>query len=84
MDLLQTMKAFKMAGQQVTQIRNMMNVVMNSGNPQAMLNQLAMSNPKIKDAMDYIKKYNGDGEKAFYAYAKETNQNPEETLKQLL
>lgn len=84
MDLLQTMKAFRTAGQQVSQIRNMMNLVKNSGNPQAMLNQMAMSNPQVKEAMDYINKYNGDGEKAFYALAKEKNQNPEEILKQLL
>lgn len=84
MDLLQTMKAFRTAGQQVTQIRNMMNLVRNSGNPQAMLNQMAMSNPQIKDAMDLIGKYDGDGKRAFYALAKEKNQNPEEILKQLL
>lgn len=84
MDLLQTMKAFRTAGQQVSQIRSMMNLVKNSGNPQAMLSQMAMSNPQVKEAMDYISKYNGDGEKAFYALAKEKNQNPEEILKQLL
>lgn len=84
MDLLQTMKAFQAANQQMAQIKNMMNIVKNAGNPQTMISQLAMSNPQVKEAMDYIEKSGGDGQKAFYALAKEKGVNPEDILKQLM
>jgi hypothetical protein len=78
------MKAFQAANQQMAQIKNMMNIVKNAGNPQTMISQLAMSNPQVKEAMDYIEKSGGDGQKAFYALAKEKGVNPEDILKQLM
>ena len=84
MDLLQTMKAFQAANQQMVRIKSLMAVINNAGNPQEMIRQMAMSNPDIKNAMDYIEKNGGDGQKAFYALAKEKGVNPEDILKQLM
>lgn len=83
MDLLQTMKAFQAANQQMVRIKSLMAVINNAGNPQEMIRQMAMSNPDIKNAMDYIEKNGGDGQKAFYTLAKEKGVNPEDILKQL-
>ena len=41
------------------QIKQMMNMVNMAGNPQAMLNQLIMSNPQMKQAMEIVKQYGG-------------------------
>ena len=64
-------------------LRNMMNSVMNAGNPQAMLMNMAQSNPNIKQAMDFINQSGGDPQKAFYALAEQKGVNPEDILSQL-
>ena len=40
--------------------RQMMNMVRSAQNPQLVLNQLAMSNPQLKQAMDIVSQYGGD------------------------
>ena len=53
------------------QIKQMMNTVKMSQNPQMVLNQLAMRNPMLKEAMDVIKQHGGDVNKALMAKANE-------------
>lgn len=67
----------------LNQIRNMMNTVKSAGNPQAMLMNMAQSNPRIKQAMDVINQSGGDPQKAFYALAEQKGVNPEDILSQL-
>ena len=55
---------------------NMMNMVRSSGNPNAMLNQLAQSNPQLKQAMDFARQ-------AFYQMARQRGIDPEVILSQL-
>ena len=64
-------------------LKNMMNTVRNAGNPQAMLMNMAQSNPNIKQAMDFINQSGGDPQKAFYALAEQKGVNPEDILSQL-
>lgn len=84
MNILQTMQAFQAAGQQVNQIKQMMNLIKSSRNPQVVLNQMVMSNPQLKQAMDYVQNNGGDAKKAFYTLAKEKGVNPDDILKQLM
>ena len=59
-----------------------MNLVQNSQNPQAMFNNLMLSNKDIQDAMNTIKQYGGDGQKAFYEAAKQKGLDPYAASKQ--
>ena len=47
------------------------------GNPQAMLNQMVMNNPKVNEI---LKANDNDVQKAFYSVAKENGIDPEELL----
>ena len=40
-------------------------------NPQAMLNQMMMSNPKLKEVMDIVNQYGGDPNKALEEVSKQ-------------
>ena len=62
------------------QIRQMINLVKSSGNPQAMLNQIIQSNPNMKQIATIIQQYGGDANKAFYAIAEQNGINPQEIM----
>ena len=62
------------------QIRQIINMVKSSGNPQALLAQLAQTNPNMKQVMEIIRQYGGDANKAFYAIAEQNGINPNEIL----
>ena len=40
-------------------------------NPQAMLNQMMMNNPKLKEVMDLVNQYGGDPNKALEEVSKQ-------------
>ena len=65
------------------QIKNIMQMIRSSGNPQAMLNNLAQNNPQMRQVMDIIKDSGGDPKRAFYSLAEKRGVNPEEILKQI-
>lgn len=62
------------------QIKQMMTMVNSAQNPQAMLNQMMMSNPHLKQAMDIVNQYGGDPEKAFRTVAEKNGLNPDDIL----
>ena len=62
---------------QITPIRNLMNMVRNAGNPQAMLNQVLQSNPQI---YQLIQQNGGDAKSAFYAMAKQLGVDGDEVI----
>ena len=74
--LLQIARASPMMGQ----IKNMMGMVRASQNQQAMLNQLAMNNPQLKQVLDIVCQYGGDSDLAFQETAKQMGINPEEIM----
>lgn len=69
--------------QTMAPIKDMMNVMRNSSNPQALLQQMAMQNPRVKMVMDYINRNGGNGRDAFYQMANEQGVDPESILSQL-
>lgn len=61
----------------------MIGMVKAAQNPQAMLNQLMMSNQNMKQVMDIVNQYGGDSMKAFYAVAEQNGINPQDILDML-
>lgn len=61
-------------------VRQMMNMVRAAQNPQAMLNQLIMNNPQLKQVMDIVQKHGGDPMKAFREEAAAAGMNPDEIM----
>lgn len=49
----------------------MMGMLRTAQNPQAMLNQMVMNNPKLKEVMDLVNQYGGDPNKALEEVSKQ-------------
>lgn len=64
-------------------VRQMMGMLNNSQNPQAMMNSLVQNNPNLKQVMDLVNQSGGDPKKAFYALAEQKGINPQEILDML-
>ena len=65
------------------QLKQMMGMVQNAQNPQAMLNQIMQSNPQMQQVMSIVNQYGGDANKAFYETAKQNGIDPQEILNML-
>ena len=66
---------------QTNNLQQMANVIKNSRNPKAMLEQMMQSNPQIQQAMNYINQNGGNAKDAFYALARQKGVDPESVLK---
>ena len=62
------------------QIKQMIGMIKAAGNPQQLLNQLMATNPNMKQAMEIVRQYGGDANKAFYEIAKQKGIDPQEIL----
>lgn len=60
-----------LAADKLKPIANMYKLFENSGNPMAMLQQAASSNPQFKDILNQVNSLNGDPKAAFYAMARQ-------------
>lgn len=60
---------------QINQLRQMISMIKNAGNPQALLQQMMQSNPGFAQAMDYVKQHGNDPKAACEALAKEKGVN---------
>lgn len=69
--------------QNISQIKNMMQMVRSAGNPQAMLQSMASQNPQVKQVIDLIQKDGGDAKKAFYDLAQQKGVDPDAIIKTL-
>lgn len=78
--MLQALAKNSPAINNLNQIKSMMDMVKSAGNPQAMLESLAQSNPQMKQVIDLVDRSGGDPEKAFYKLAQEKNVDPEAIL----
>lgn len=67
----------------VGKVKEMMNMVKMSQNPQAMLNQLMMNNPQLKQAMELTQQYGNDPMKALNAVAEQMGIDPNEIMNML-
>ena len=74
--LLQLAKTNPMMGR----IKQMMSAVKMAQNPQAMLNELMMSNPNLKEVMDFIQQSGGNPTTAFYSMADKMGVNPQDIM----
>ena len=61
-------------------IKQMMSMVRSAGNPQSMLNQLAMNNPQLRQVMDIVQRHGGDPVAAFRAEAEARGVDPDEIM----
>ena len=64
-------------------VKQMMQMVRSSGNPQAMLQSMAMGNPQLRQALDMIQRTGGDPQKAFYALCEQKGVDPQQILSAL-
>lgn len=53
-------------------------------NPQAMMNQMLMNNPKIQEALSFIKQTGNSPQGAFIALAKQKGVDPQAFMKELM
>lgn len=64
-------------------LKPMINMVKTAQNPQAMLEQLARSNPQLKNVMDMVNANGGDARSTFYKMAGQKGIDPDTILKLL-
>lgn len=62
------------------QIMQMIRMIKSAGNPQLMISQVLQMNPQLRQAMEIIRDYGGDANKAFYAIAEKNGIDPEEIM----
>lgn len=67
----------------LSQIKNMMNMVRSAGNPQAMLQSMVQNNPQMQQVMNIVNQAGGDPKIAFYKMAEEKGVDPEQILSML-
>lgn len=67
----------------IGQIKNMMNLVQNSADPNAMLNQMAAQNPQLSNVMEIVNQNGGDPKTAFYNLARQRGVDPDSILNML-
>lgn len=61
----------------------MISMIQSASNPMAMVNQMAMNDPKMQQVMQVVNQNGGDAKAAFYNLAKQRGVNPEDILNQL-
>lgn len=57
---------------------------MTLSNPQAMMNQMLMSNPKIQQALNFIRQTGNNPQTAFINLAKQKGVDPQEFINELM
>ena len=67
-------------GNNLEQIRQMMNLVRSSSDPRMALQTMIQSNPQMQNVMNYINQNGGDPKAAFYNLARQKGVDPEEVL----
>lgn len=67
----------------LSQIKNMMNMIRSARNPQAMLQSMMQNNPQMRQVMDLISQSGGDPKAAFYKLAQEKGIDPQQILDML-
>lgn len=71
------------ANNNLSQIKNMMNMIRSARNPQAMLQSMMQNNPQMRQVMDLISQSGGDPKAAFYKLAQEKGIDPQQILDML-
>lgn len=69
--------------QRINQFTDLFNMIRCSGNPNAIISQLASKNPMVANVMNVINQYGGDVRKAFYSEANKAGIDPNQILNML-
>lgn len=72
-----------MQAQQISQIKNTMNLMRSARNPQAIMMQMVQNNPMYAQAMNIAQQFKGDPKEAFYKKAQEMGVDPDEVMSYL-
>ena len=64
-------------------IKQMIGMIRTAQNPQAMINQLMMTNPQMKQVMEIVRQHGGDPMAAFRAEAQDRGVDPDEIMNML-
>lgn len=64
-------------------ISNIINTIKMSANPQAMISQMIVSDPRFRQVQDTVNQFGGDPKTAFYEICKQRGIDPNVILKQL-
>lgn len=64
-------------------VKQVMDTIKSSKNPQMMLQNMLVQNPNYKQIMDYVKQNGGDPKACFYKMAQEKGVNPDDILQYL-
>lgn len=64
-------------------IKFMIQMMQNSGNPQAMIQSMLMNDPHYGEIMKLINAHGGDAKAAFYDLAKQKGKDPNEIIRML-
>lgn len=67
----------------IQQIKQMMDMLKNSQNPQMMLQNIVNQNPNMQQVMNLVKQSGGDAKSAFYNLAKQKGIDPNQILSML-
>ena len=73
----------QLAKNQMNPIKQMMNMVKMSNNPQAMISQMMVQNPQMQQVMQIVQQHGGDPMAAFRAEAEKRGMDPQEILDML-
>ena len=65
------------------QIKNMMNVLRSSNNPQMLLQNMIQQNPQMQQVMNIVRQSGNDPKTAFYTLAKQRGVDPNQILQML-
>ena len=68
---------------QANPIKQMMQMVNASRDPQGMIRQMMMNNPRMQQVMQIVNQHGGDPKQAFYEIAREKGVDPDEILNML-
>lgn len=64
----------------MSKIKEMVNLIKSSKDPQSMIQSMINQNPQMKQVMDLVNQNGGDAKKAFYDMAKQKGVNPDDVL----
>ena len=64
-------------------IMNLFRTVSAAQNPNAMMQQMAMNNPKLKQTLDFVNQNGGNAKELFYKMAQQKGVDPNTILNQL-
>ena len=70
--------------QQIQPAKQALRQIMSLSNPQAMMNQMLMNNPKVQQALSFIKQTGNNPQEAFINLAKQKGIDPQEFMNELM